>query len=161
MLMQSLNGLALFAGLSLAGVAAVGTGTNPGSTCCGGAARANADEKPLQLELPKVAQKAGCKCCAGDAPKPEPLAKVDAKAIKLMVDDMTCAGCAKTVSKALTAVAGVDTATVDLKAKTVTVVPKADKTPSAKEMWEAVEKAGYKPTKLEGPSGKFEAKPTK
>ena len=78
-----------------------------------------------------------------------------------MVDDMTCAGCAKTVSKALTAVAGVDTATVDITAKTVTIGPKTDKAPSAKEMWEAVEKAGYKPTKLEGPDGKFEAKPTK
>ena len=69
MLMQALNGLALFAGLSLVGVAAVGTGMNPGSSCCGGdSARAKADEKPLPLELPKVAPKAECKCCAGDAP---------------------------------------------------------------------------------------------
>jgi copper chaperone CopZ len=65
------------------------------------------------------------------------------------------------VAKALEAVAGVESVKTDVKEQTATVTPKKDKAPSPKELWEAVEKAGYTPTKLEGPGGKFEKKPQK
>ena len=116
---------------------------------------------PKLIELPKEPAKAGCKCCAGDDAKAEKPAKADPKAVTLNVDGMSCAGCAKTVTKALSAVEGVESVVIDLKAKTATVTPKAAKSPSSKDLWEAVEKAEYKPTKLEGPDGKFEKKPTK
>lgn len=49
----------------------------------------------------------------------------------------------------------------DVKEATATVTPKKDKAPSPKELWEAVVKAGYAPSLLEGPAGKFEKKPEK
>jgi copper chaperone len=111
------------------------------------------------IELPKSPAKAGCKCCV-DA-KAEKPAKADLKAVTLSVDGMTCAGCAKSVTKALSAVEGVESVAVDVKAKIAVVTPKAGKSPSAKDLWEAVEKAEYTPTKLAGPDGIFEKKPTK
>ena len=141
----------------------------PGSPCCAGEVGSLAaygpgeDTKPV--ELTKAPAKAGCKCCAAEDGKGEKAAdkpaKVDPKAVTLTVDGMTCAGCAKSVTKSLAAVENVESVVVDVKAKTATVTPKAGKSPSAKDLWEAVEKAEYKPTKLEGPDGTFEKKPTK
>lgn len=125
------------------------------------ATSASGQEVPKPIELPKAAAKAGCKCCAGEDEKAAKPAKADPKAVTLTVDGMSCAGCAKTVTKALAAVEGVDSVVVDVKAKTATVTPKAGKSPSAKDLWEAVEKAEYKPTKLAGADGTFEKKPTK
>ena len=109
--------------------------------------------------------KPGCKCCAADDGKlgkaADKHAKPNSKSVVLTIDDMTCSGCAKSVTKALSAVDGVEAVTVDLKAKTATVTPKGASSPSAKSLWEAVEKAEYKPTKLEGPDGKFDKKPAK
>ena len=45
--------------------------------------------------------------------------------------------------------------------KTAIVVPKGDATLSPLELWEAIEKAGKVPVKLEGPSGTFTSKPKK
>ncbi len=47
----------------------------------------------------------------------------------------------------------------NLKAKTAAVKPKPKAAPSPRALWEAVEKAGQKPVKLEGPSGTFTSKP--
>ncbi len=124
------------------------------------ATTARAQEPPKPIKLPDAPAKAGCKCCADDA-KAEKPAKADPKAVTVSVDGMTCAGCAKSVTKALAAVEGVESVVLDLKAKTAVVTPKAGKSPSAKDLWEAVEKADYKPTKLAGPDGTFEKKPTK
>jgi copper chaperone len=138
-----------------------------GSSCCIGdatvqpAADGPGQEAAKPVELPKAPAKAGCKCCAGDDAKAEKPSKADPKAITVGVDGMTCAGCAKTVTKAISAVEGVESVVIDLKAKTAIVTPKAGKLPSAKDLWEAVEKAEYKPTKLEGPGGTFVKKPTK
>lgn len=115
--------------------------------------------KPIKLTDAPPA-KAGCKCCAEDVKAAKP-AQADPKAITVSVDGMSCAGCAKTVTKALMAVQGVESVAIDLKAKTAVVTPKAAQSLSAKELWEAVEKAEYKPTKLSGPGGTFEKKPTK
>lgn len=81
------------------------------------------------------------------------------RATKVVVKDMTCAGCAKTLAKALTAVGGVERVEADVTGKTVTVTPKAGAGPSPKALWEAVEKAGYTPARLDGPAGAFEKKP--
>jgi copper chaperone CopZ len=75
------------------------------------------------------------------------------------VNDLHCAGCAKRVVKTVTEVPGVGAAQADVKAATVTVTPQAQKAPSPRQLWEAVEKAGFKPTKLTGPSGTFAEKP--
>lgn len=61
--------------------------------------------------------------------------------------------------KQLTAVPGVESVRPDVQSQTAKVTPKANKAPSPRALWEAVEKAGFKPTKLEGPGGKFTAKP--
>jgi copper chaperone len=122
---------------------------------------ARGQEGPKTIVLPQASAKAGCKCGHAEPVKAEQPAKLDPKATQISVDGMTCAGCAKTVTKALTAVEGVESVVIDLKATTATVTPKADKKPSPKDLWDAVEKADYKPTKLEGPEGTFEKKPTK
>ncbi len=142
----------------------------PGSPCCGddccvpGAAccdltSVSADVAPAPRTK---ADRKGC-CCAGGccaaADQPAQPAKADAVTSKVSVEGMSCAGCAKTVGKAVSAVEGVESAVADVKTKTLTVVAKKGATPSPKAMWEAVEKAGYKPTRIEGAAGTFEKKP--
>ena len=68
---------------------------------------------------------------------------------------LTCESCAKKVAAKLSEVAGVG----DVKSKTAIVVPKGDATLSPLKLWEAIEKAGKEPVKLEGPSGTFTSKP--
>lgn len=138
----------------------------PGSPCCVTGAgccdpvTVRADAAPAPR--PKAERKAGCcgaGCCAADQPgQPE---KADAAATKIAVDGMTCAGCAKTVGKAVSAVEGVESAVADVKTKTLTVTAKKGASPSPRAMWEAVEKAGYAPTRIEGAAGTFDKKPTK
>jgi len=82
----------------------------------------------------------------------------DPKPTTIAVPDMHCAGCAKKVTDQLLLVPGVDKAEADLKAKTIKVTPKADKSLSAKALWEAVEKGEQQPTMLDGPSGVFTSK---
>jgi len=78
---------------------------------------------------------------------------------KITVPDMHCMGCAKKIAAKLYEVPGVAKVEANIEATTLTVTPKPQQAPSPKAMWEAVEKAGYKPTKLEGPSGTFTKKP--
>lgn len=47
----------------------------------------------------------------------------------------------------------------DVKAKTLTVTPRAQVVVSPKALWEAVEKGGDAPKKLEGPNGTYTNKP--
>ena len=49
----------------------------------------------------------------------------------------------------------------DVKESTATVTPMKDQAPSSKALWEAVVKAGYTPSLIEGPGGKFDKKPGK
>ena len=62
--------------------------------------------------------------------------------------------------KPVLTVASGDTVTMDCVSGGPDVLPQEGKTVSAKALWEAVEQAGFKPTKLEGPTGKFTAKPS-
>ena len=75
------------------------------------------------------------------------------------VEGMHCAGCAKSLSTKLKAVKSVQNADVDLATKTAKITPVAAEKVSPKALWETVVKAGYKPTKLTGPSGTFTKAP--
>ena len=114
----------------------------PGSPCCGGA----------RLTL-----------CRADVPSTRAAGDGRPATTKttVVVDGLHCPNCAKKVVKVVTGVSGVGEAKADVEKQTVTVGPKAGESPSPKAIWEAVEKAGYKPTKLEGPDGTFETKPAK
>jgi copper chaperone CopZ len=87
-------------------------------------------------------------------------AQTPAKATVITIEDLDCPTCAKKVEKSVSAVPGVASVKTDVKTMTATVTPQADKTPSARALWEAVEKAGFVPTKLEGPNGTFSSKPS-
>jgi copper chaperone CopZ len=75
------------------------------------------------------------------------------------VSDLECAGCGKKLVAKLTEVPGVAKVEADVDAKVVKVTPKPGATPSPRQVWEAVEKAGKTPVKLQGPAGTFTAKP--
>jgi len=77
----------------------------------------------------------------------------------ITVPDMHCVMCAKKMARQLQEIAGVAKTDANVTAKAMVVTPKLQATPSPRSLWEAVEKAGYKPSKLEGPSGTFTAKP--
>ena len=77
----------------------------------------------------------------------------------ITVPDMHCMGCAKKMATQLYAVPGVAKVDVNLPATAMVVSPKPGAAPSPRGLWEAIEKAGYKPTRLAGPSGTFTSKP--
>ncbi len=77
----------------------------------------------------------------------------------ITVEGMHCVVCASKVSSNLQSVAGVQKAQVDAEKAVAVVTAKSSAVPSPRALWEAVEKAGYKPTKLVGPAGTFTAKP--
>jgi copper chaperone CopZ len=64
------------------------------------------------------------------------------KQASLKITGMSCSGCAANVEKALKGVAGVSTATVDLKAGKATIEYDPAKT-SENDLVKAVKKAGY------------------
>jgi len=65
------------------------------------------------------------------------------KTVKLQVDGMSCASCAKAVEKALSAVAGVDKASVNFVSKTASVDVQ-DTAVNEQPLIDAVNRAGYK-----------------
>jgi Cu+-exporting ATPase len=77
----------------------------------------------------------------------------------ITVKGMHCEGCAKKVAGKLKAVSNVADVQIDVKTSLATVSPQKEKSASARALWEAVESAGYKPTKLQGPNGTFTTKP--
>jgi copper chaperone CopZ len=83
----------------------------------------------------------------------------DPSATTISVQGMHCAGCASKVAGNLQVVAGVQKAEVNAERAVAIVIAKASLAPSPRAMWEAIEKAGYKPTKLVGPTGTFTTKP--
>ena len=72
---------------------------------------------------------------------------------------LTCESCAKKVAAQLSKLRGVGSVQMDVKSKTAVVVPRDNATLSPLQLWEAIEKAGKTPIKLEGPSGTFTSKP--
>ncbi|HZN34201.1 MAG TPA: heavy-metal-associated domain-containing protein [Pirellulaceae bacterium] len=77
----------------------------------------------------------------------------------IVVQDMHCADCAKQIARKLYALPGVVEVRADVPKNIAYVVPQKDKTVSSRAMWEAVEAAGFKVARLEGPQGTFTAKP--
>lgn len=77
----------------------------------------------------------------------------------ITVPDMHCMGCAKKMANKLSAVPGVAKVEANVEVTTLTVTPKVQQTPSPRALWEAVENAGYTPSKLAGPGGTFVKKP--
>jgi len=91
----------------------------------------------------------------------QPPAKKTATGMTVIsVEDMDCPSCAKRVVGKVKEVSGVANAEADVKTSQLKVTAREGSRPSPKAMWEAVEKAGFKPTKLEGPAGNFTAKPS-
>ena len=88
-------------------------------------------------------------------------APTPASTIKLRVDDMHCKTCAKKIARKLYAVPGVVKVAANLKTHTALVTPQKQRTPSPRAMWEAVEKAGFKPVSLEVGGQKFKKKPAR
>ena len=80
-------------------------------------------------------------------------------ATSILVPKMHCAGCAKKMAAELYKVQGVGQVFVNVEATTMTVRAKDGQAPSPRGLWEAVERAGYQPTRLEGPAGIFTSKP--
>lgn len=83
----------------------------------------------------------------------------DPPATTITVPDMDCASCAKKVGGKVAEVTGVAKVEYDVKARTIKVTHKAGATPSPKALWEAVEKGGKDPSKLETPDGTHTKKP--
>lgn len=77
----------------------------------------------------------------------------------ITVDGMHCPSCAKKIAAKLKVVSGVASVKADVSAAQMQVTASMGKEPSPKALWEAVETAGYKAVKLEGPSGTFTKKP--
>ena len=77
------------------------------------------------------------------------------------IEGMHCPACAKAVAIKLKRVPDVADAAVDVKSGKATVSPVKGREPSALSLWEAVEAGGYRPTRIEGPSGTFTSKPTR
>ncbi len=77
----------------------------------------------------------------------------------ITVPDTHCMGCAKKMANKLYEVPGVAQVQANVEATTLTVSPKPQQAASLRALWEAVEKAGYKPSKLAEPGGTFTKKP--
>lgn len=86
-------------------------------------------------------------------------AAADPPATTIIVPEMDCASCAKKVGGKVGEVPGVAKVQYDVQARTLKVTPKAGSTLSPKALWEAVEKGGKDPSKIEGPGGTHTKKP--
>jgi copper chaperone CopZ len=81
------------------------------------------------------------------------------RTVTIHVDNMHCAHCARKIAGKLYAVPAVVAVKTNVPASTALVFPQANRDPSPRALWEAVEKAGFKPVKLEAPSGTYGSKP--
>ncbi len=77
----------------------------------------------------------------------------------IVVPKMHCEGCAKKMAAELYKVPGVGQVFVSVETTTMTVRAKDGQSPSPRGLWEAVERAGYQPSRLQGPGGVFTTKP--
>ncbi len=89
----------------------------------------------------------------------QPLRAADPEPTIITVKGMHCMGCVKKIAGKLRRLPGVAGVRSNLKASTLTVIPEAEEALSPRTLWTAVEKAGYRPLKLEGPNGSFTARP--
>lgn len=88
-----------------------------------------------------------------------PAMAADPAPTTITIPKMDCPSCAKKVAAKLSEVPGVAKVETDPENGIAKVTPQPKVVLSPKLLWEAVEKAKYQPTKLEGPGGAFAAKP--
>jgi copper chaperone CopZ len=69
--------------------------------------------------------------------------------------------CAKRITAAVSEVPNAGGASANVAQRTVSVTPSGFRSPSARALWEAVEKTGHAVVRMEGPQGKFTSKPEK
>ena len=77
----------------------------------------------------------------------------------ITVPEMHCVNCAKKMAGEISKVAGAGQVFANLEATTITILHKENATPSPKALWEAVERAGFDPSRLQNSSGVFTRKP--
>jgi copper chaperone CopZ len=73
----------------------------------------------------------------------------------VFVEDLHCATCAKKVTSTLFKQKGVKRVRTSVKFDAAVVTPQAQKPLNTVAAWEALQKAGYQPTRLVGPDGVF------
>jgi len=101
-----------------------------------------------------------CVGCAIHAVLPFPLLAASPTTYSTIhVEDMHCADCAKKIAGKLYAVAGVKEVRAEVAKNMAYVVPQANKQLSPKAIWEAVERAGFKPVRLDCPDASYKTKP--
>src|SRR5262245_62144103 len=93
--------------------------------------------------------------------RPEAPTSPQVKPTIIAVDGMDCPSCAKKVVTRLNKVPGVAKVVADTDASKLSVSAQDKASPSPRAMWEAVELAGFKPLRIDGPGGSFTAKPEK
>ncbi len=81
------------------------------------------------------------------------------KTATVMTVGEMCGGCVKKIEKKLKPMEGVAAVRCDIKAKTVTVVPKRDVNIAPLALWSAMEEIGKTPTKMVSPEGTYTKKP--
>ncbi|MBX9681132.1 MAG: heavy-metal-associated domain-containing protein [Gemmataceae bacterium] len=87
------------------------------------------------------------------------VAQTPPPSISIIVPKMHCKNCAQKMATELYKVPGVGQVFVSIEKTTMTVQGKDGQVPSPRGLWEAVERAGYQPSLLQGPSGDFASKP--
>lgn len=75
------------------------------------------------------------------------------------VEKMHCDGCAQRISTQLQTVAGVKNIQYDVQRKLLWIHPQEGRQLSPRALWEAVEQGKDRPTFLQNPAGRFNAKP--
>lgn len=86
-------------------------------------------------------------------------AETPSDATVVTIQGEMCGGCVKKMQGVLAKVPGIMRVEGNVTAKTMTIIPASQNAPSAKAIWEAIEKSGKKPAKLVGPEGEFAVKP--
>ena len=81
------------------------------------------------------------------------------KVTAVYVKDMHCESCARKIASKLYTVPGVVKVATDVKKGLAVITPQANKHPSPKAMWEAVEAAEFEPIKIASPLGTFTKRP--
>jgi len=131
-----------------------------GENCCSGSSDSETDGSTEGATCSDQAPccQAGATDCEGEVATAQTTAKKPATTV-IDVEDLDCPSCAKKVVAKMKAVTGVARAEADVKTSKLRVTAAESVSPSPKAMWEAVEAAGFKPTRLEGPAGAFTVKP--
>ena len=107
----------------------------------------------VKVSLLAVMAVALCSFAFAQGPAPAPATT------SILVPKMHCKGCAQTMATELYKVPGVGKVLVKLETTTMIVHAKDGQAASPRGLWEAVERAGYEPTRLQGPGGVFTSKP--